>query len=104
MRDRKEYYKTRYQNNKKRLDEQCKSYRKSPEGKKTHIVGSWKHRGIIDEDLRAVYDYLIVQTHCMICLKEYTSTHDRCVDHDHITGEIRYIVCRKCNSSVLREN
>ena len=71
--------------------------------KKSNRIDKWKASGIIDEDIAAVYDYLITQTHCMICLKEYKNSRDRCLDHDHDTGEIRYICCNTCNTHFLRE-
>jgi hypothetical protein len=82
--------------------EQRKKYTISPKGIKSHRIYNWKRQGIIDEDLSAVYDYYIEQTHCMICLKEYKNNKDRCLDHDHETGEIRYICCNKCNRHLLR--
>jgi len=78
-------------------------YRQSAQGKKTKKIIQWRLIGIIDEDLSAVYDYLIKQTHCMICLKEYINSKERNLDHDHQTGEIRYICCRSCNTNLLAE-
>ena len=83
--------------------EQQKLYNQSPAGIKTNKVSSWKSQGIIDEDLEGVYDYLLDETHCMICFKPYKDSRDRCLDHDHDTGEIRYICCNTCNSHFLRE-
>lgn len=76
--------------------------------KKSSVVGMWKHRGIKDDDLSSVYDYYIKETHCWICgnefkQDEYRKRMDRCLDHNHETGEIRYICCRSCNSSLLRK-
>ena len=71
--------------------------------KKSNRISNWKRTGIIDEDIHAVYDYLIDETHCMVCFKPYKDSQDRCLDHDHDTGEIRYICCRYCNGSFLRE-
>ena len=86
-----------------RTTEQQKKYQQSPVGIKSRRISVWKSQGIIDEDLHAVYDYYIDQTHCMICFKEYKNSKDRCLDHDHETGEIRYICCQNCNSNFLRE-
>ena len=86
-----------------RTPEQRKLYDQSPAGKKSMRIYKWKSQGIIDEDLSAVYDYLIKETNCMICFKPYKDSKDRCLDHDHETGEIRYICCNNCNSNFLRE-
>ena len=100
----KAYNKKYYENNKEKETIRRKEYRQTPSGIKSNIIGGWKRLGIIDEDLDAVYDYYIKQTNCWICLKEYKNCFDRCLDHDHTTGEIRYICCQKCNSHFLREN
>lgn len=96
------YSKEYYENNKEKENEKCKKYNQTPKGIKSRIISHWKERGIIDEDLDAVYDYYVKQTNCMICLKKYKDNFDRCLDHDHTTGEIRYICCRNCNSHFLR--
>jgi hypothetical protein len=80
-----------------------KIYHQTEKVIKSTRISCWRLRCIIDEDLSAVYDYYIKQTHCMICLKEYKDSSDRSLDHDHQTGEIRYIVCRNCNTNFLRE-
>ena len=91
------------ENNKEHIRNLKKEYNQSEKGVKTRIISHWKSRGVIDEDLSAVYDYYIEQTHCIICSKQYKDSFDRCLDHDHKTGEIRYICCRHCNSTLLRE-
>ena len=70
---------------------------------RTNILSGWKRLGIIDENISAVYDYYIKETHCMICFEPYINTFNKCLDHNHDTGEIRYICCRNCNSNFLRE-
>ena len=92
--------------NNKKIKEKQKQYYQTPVGKKNRVVAHWKQRGIIDEDLPSVYDYLIKQTNCMICLKEFKSTQDRHLDHDHSIPDapnIRYICCNHCNTKLLAE-
>ena len=60
----------------------------------------WKTRGgmnIDPDDFPYVYNEYIHATHCDLCGKEFLTSRDRHLDHDHETGEIRNIVCNKCN-------
>lgn len=34
---------------------------------------------------------------CKICKKECVTLESLCVDHDHLTGKVRGLLCRKCN-------
>lgn len=35
---------------------------------------------------------------CAVCLRLFTDAREPCVDHDHKSGRIRGLLCRKCNS------
>ena len=66
---------------------------------KTSKRRDWKKRGMkIDEDdFDYVYNTYIHATNCDLCNKLFLNTKDRQLDHDHNTGEVRNIVCQKCN-------
>lgn len=67
---------------------------------KKRIKALWKSRGIIfmdDEYFEYVYNEYIQATNCDLCNIEFPNSQNRHLDHDHITGEIRNIVCLKCN-------
>ena len=68
---------------------------------------SWKYKGLIMDNFEEIYDDYIHQTNCEICGKLFEKSRDRCMDHSHITGEFRNIVCQRCNnwkSDYLRKN
>tara|TARA_R110002072_G_scaffold273927_1_gene434753 strand:- start:72 stop:416 length:345 start_codon:yes stop_codon:yes gene_type:complete len=89
-------------NNPEKILEYKQTYNKSEKGRKKKCIWKWKKIGIKDPCLEYLYDYLITQTHCWICLKKYEDSSERCLDHDHETGEPRYICCRNCNLNFLR--
>jgi hypothetical protein len=60
----------------------------------------WERLGIIfldDYHFEYIYNEYIRATNCDLCNKLFTKSRDRHLDHDHETGEIRNIVCNKCN-------
>jgi len=85
----------------KRWNEYMRNYRQSPKGKKVMRVANWKQIGIVDTDLPSLYDIYIQETNCWICGNEFKNSKDRHLDHDHETGEVRYICCRDCNIQLL---
>lgn len=60
---------------------------------------NWKKRGMkIDpDDFDYVYNEYIHATKCELCNKKFTKSIDRHLDHNHETGDVRNIVCNKCN-------
>ena len=86
-----------YQNNKLYFS----NYHKSEEGVKKNRIKNWKNRGVDSSyDFEVIYDIYMHTNKCDICqvsLTDGKGPHGRCLDHDHETGEIRNIVCMKCN-------
>ena len=83
-----------------------KAYNKTPKGIKNIKISKWKHSGIIDNDFDLLFDTYLNETHCWICGKKFILNkmyHGKCLDHDHKTGEPRYICCGYCNLKVLNK-
>ena len=68
------------------------------------LIDSWKRRGIKlrdDEDWDSVYIQWFIQEKCDDCECELqfgkSGLGCTALDHDHVTGFIRGIVCQSCN-------
>jgi len=87
-----------YEKNKVKIAAYKTAYNKSPAGKRTKRINSWKRQGAIG-DLPKFYDErYFPATKCEVCDKEFKSTLDRHMDHCHTTGEIRWVLCHSCNN------
>tara|TARA_R110002096_G_scaffold41653_1_gene112595 strand:+ start:375 stop:833 length:459 start_codon:yes stop_codon:yes gene_type:complete len=86
-----------YENNKEKRAEDDKIYRQTPAGKKSRMMSCWRKRGVnnVNEEM---YNHYIATTHCECCSKEFSSSRDRHLDHDHETGEYRWVLCWSCNN------
>ena len=53
------------------------------------------------------FNTFIPATHCELCHVEFIKVQNnmsqKCLEHDHMSGYIRSICCRKCNSGVVRK-
>jgi len=80
-----------------------KSYKEKPENKeKKYIKSLMRFYNITKEDYNKMFDN---QTgRCAICFCE--SNIKLCVDHNHTTGKVRGLLCKKCNSAIglLKDN
>lgn len=63
---------------------------------KSQTIYIWKKRGL-KGDIEEVYKRVLNSTKCELCGKLYEGAGDRCMDHSHITGEFRHVLCRSCN-------
>ncbi len=102
---RKEYNKKYRENNKEKIKAIKKKYNQTEQGKKSHRIAQWKHRGIIFHDWELLYEIYLQTTHCDECkCKLDTNTYTRkCLDHDHLINNdnnVRNILCHICNSKI----
>ena len=110
------YSKEYYQRNKEKIKIYKKNYRQSPEAKekkkqymkeyhqkpevkKKQKQNSWKYQGIKDMTIERYNKILEEQNNCCkICGKNQLEFKKKLhIDHCHSTGEVRGIVCYRCN-------
>ena len=92
-----EQAKIRYQKNKEQLKINTQKYQQSDKGKKQSRISNWKKRGVIG-DYEIMYERYLNNEKCENCNCEYTEKNWKCLDHCHITGDFRNILCNTCNS------
>ena len=93
----KEKIKEYNENNKEKFAEYHKIYSQTPIGKKVAMMTKWRGRGVINVT-DEMYNHYVATTHCECCSKEFSSSRDRHLDHDHETGEYRWVICCSCNN------
>ena len=90
----KEYEKQRYQDNKEKINKRNKQWAKdNPE--KQRIYNFKKLYGISHEDWLEMWESQ--DGKCAICGKQFQTPFNARVDHNHRTGEVRGLLCHRCN-------
>ncbi len=69
-----------------------------PSYHKAHTKYFWKQYGLITDKFDELYNRYINSSCCERCETVYKNCKDRHMDHCHITGEFRNILCQKCNT------
>ena len=99
--DRKAYMKEYREKNREKKKEYKKQYYQTEAGKKTSRISNWKQRGIVYDDYNSLYDLYISVWNCEECNVELVEgsygNNRKCLDHDHITGQFRNVLCNTCN-------
>jgi hypothetical protein len=77
-------------------------YKKTEQYIKSRRISNWKRRKVKCDDWDNLYDKYINTTNCEECDVELVSgiygSNKKCLDHDHVTGEFRNILCNTCNN------
>ncbi len=68
------------------------------ENQEQHRYRSWSRLGGA-ATFEEYWDWILSCTTCAVCNVFLPDTKDRMVDHDHDTGDVRGILCSKCNQA-----
>ena len=71
---------------------------------KDQVLYQWRSYGIITDVWDKLYETYQKTTHCQICNAELITgnygSNKKVIDHDHMTGMVRYICCHSCNMNM----
>jgi hypothetical protein len=104
----KEYYeknkekkKEYYEKNKEKIKEYNKEYRQTEQGIKNGRINKWKCLGVKCDDFNNLYEHYINTDKCEECninlIEGNYGSNKRVLDHDHVTGLFRNVLCHNCN-------
>jgi hypothetical protein len=84
----------------KQNPDKVKQYRKN--AYKSNTKSKWKQRGLILDDFENIWNRYINTDKCDTCsvLLEGRGANQKCMDHDHITGLFRNVLCKSCNCKI----
>ncbi len=85
-----------YRNNKSKILQNQEKYKNTYNYKRNSVIQGWKRIGIIHNDYHKLYDDYYNTKECFDC--GCILNKNKRLDHCHITGKIRNVVCAKCNS------
>ena len=66
-------------------------------------IDKWKSRGLISNDYESIYSIWKNSTNCEKCNHDY-SYYRKHMDHCHITGAFRNVLCHRCNMNDMVTN
>lgn len=95
----KKYRKKYWLINKKKLVKIHKKYYLKNKKRCKKLTKKWVMKNVYNLTKKQYKGLLIKQNNqCVICDKKFTQT--PCIDHDHISGKVRGLLCRKHNAAL----
>ena len=84
--------------------EKIKEYRKTPSCYKSYKISQWKRYGVIHNDFDKLFELYVNTINCENCnillttKDRHNKSTTKCLDHCHISGEFRNVLCHTCNT------
>ncbi len=90
--------------NKLKKKEYCQRRNKTELGKKLSFKNDWKTRGLNIDNFEEIYARYESTLFCDLCRCDLDQSNKskKCMDHCHLTGEFRNVVCWNCNINVIK--
>jgi len=89
---------------KERRQKYKQNYNQTEHGKKSYRINRWIYIGVKSDNFDELYEYYLNCWECENCGVELIEgnygNNKKCLDHCHITGKFRNVLCHFCN--VLR--
>ena len=99
-----------YEENTEKIKLKSKNYRKENPEKvhKSYTISQWKKQGVKHDDYKSLYNKCMNTEYCECCGCKLTTDKvmtltTRCLDHCHITGLFRRVLCNGCNLKLPRQ-
>ena len=82
--------------------EDHKAHQKRYHKTQKYKIYDWKRKGMKIYDENIIYQRYINTQNCELCNKIMTTGNKakdrKCLDHDHISGYVRFVCCNTCNN------
>ena len=105
------YHKQYYEENKEKIEEYRRNWNKNNKEKKLEYNRKWRKNNPKKALQQQIRKYCLSYIEweimweaqdgkCAICGRNFKTIFSACVDHNHITGQIRGLLCRSCNYGI----
>ena len=81
----------------KTREQQLLKNKTNPNRIKSGRINNWKRRGV-KGNYEELYNIYMNADNCYCCNYIFINDKNKCLDHNHETGEFRNILCRSCNN------
>jgi len=88
------------ENNRDKVLEKQRNYKKTYIGQRNHKISEWRTKGGLKETqerMIIIFDRWLNCLFCESCGCEFEKKNFKCMDHDRLSGHFRQVICNRCN-------